>query len=146
MSDVAIANDASNGICILTPAGGISIQDAADQYYGANPYDVQDESVLSGLIMTYISSCSWDLNAHVLIEDMATARLAKLDIFKRLCHGKWDAMGVHDNPPDEIIGLFTGQDNTDLIAYRDMVATETPILATYATIALLDAYTPTYLQ
>jgi len=124
----------------------VGVKNAALKYFGADPYDEQDPSVLDPIIKAYFSSYSWDLNNHVLIEDIVSARLTKIDIFKGLCHVKWGGLGLHDNPQTPIINLFTGADLTALQAYQTMVATETTELLNYTTIATLDAYTPAYLQ
>lgn len=134
-----------------TPATGVitaqsvGIDNAALKYFGADPYDEQDSTVLDPIIKIFFSSYSWDLTNHVLVEDMTSARLTKLDVFRGLCHLKWKAMGLCDNPPIPIVILFTGADKIALEAYRDMVSTETTVLATKTTILEIDNYTPTYL-
>jgi len=143
--NIAIGNDENNNICILTPAPGIALTDAANRYFGVNPFDEQDEAVLSSINQDYINSYSWDLINHVLIVDMVRARTCRMKNFKKLCKIKWKTMGVPKYPNTVLINLFSGTEKTDLESMKVMESVEQTILDTKDTIAELESYLPSYL-
>ncbi len=145
MTQIAIGNDSNSNICIMTPAPGIDVTDAADRYFGANPYDEQDDSVLDAIDYDYFNAYSWNVTGHSLVVDMVRARTCRMVQFEVLRKAKWASMGVVKMPNTVIIALFTGQDNTDLNSMKTMIADEQIILDTKTTIAELVAYLPSYL-
>lgn len=145
MTQIAIGNDSNNNICIMTPAPGINVTDAANAYFGANPFDEQDDMVLDAMNYDYLPAYSWNVTTHVLDVDIVKARTSRMDQFKALRKAKWVSDGLPENPSNEIIGLYTGAPKTDLESLRDMESTEQTALDTKTTIAELVAYLPSYL-
>ena len=143
MAQVAIANDANMNICTLTAVGDLTA--AANEYFGSNPYDIQDKNVLDGQVVGYPDAYSWNLTTHSLDVDIVKARTDRMNQFKILRDKKWCDMGVAMHVNDVIIGLFTGTEKTTLESCRDMIGVEGPILDGKNTIAELVAYLPSYL-
>ena len=145
MTQIAIGNDSNNNICIMTPVPGINVTDAANAYFGANPFDEQDDMVLDTINYDYLPAYSWNVTTHALVVDMVKARTSRMDQFKVLRAVKWKSMGVPAEPNTVIIALFSGSDNTNLNSMKTMVTDEQVVLDTKTTIAELVAYLPSYL-
>lgn len=143
---IAIGNDSNNNMRVLLAMPGANLAEAADRYFGSDPYDEQESTVLDSINKAYFDAYSWNVTTHVIIVDMVRARACRMNQFKKLRCDKWCVDGLPINPNNVLIGLFTGTPKTDLESLRDMETIEQPNLDLKNTIAELEAYLPTYLS
>ena len=141
---IAVGNNANNNICIMTPVPGGNVIEAANKYFGENPYDVIDGTNIN-LVDGYLPAYFWNLETHALNVNMDIARACRMVKFEKMRCDKWKADGLPHDPNQLLINLFTGQPKNDLESMKAMESLEVPILDTKNTIAELEAYTPFYL-